>query len=377
MVRWEAWGLEAAGAAMIAVATFGVIRTLLLPGSRLTPVQRLIENATDLGFRAVARMGIDGDRRHRVRSIHAPLILIIQLWSWLAAYLAGFGLVLWAVNHSVSQGFREAGSSLLTMGFAVTHGGPGTAIDLVAGATGLIVVALQIAYLPTLYTAYNRRESEVSLLAIRAGEPSWGPELIARAYLMGSLGELPALWASWERWAADVAESHSSYPVLIRFRTADPLSSWLTGFLAVLDSAALWAAIKGPEAPLQARLFLRMGFGCLQQVAKTVRIPFNPDPRPDDPIVLTEEEFGEGLARLRSYGMEIERPVDKIWVDFKGWRVNYEGIAYQLAREIDAPPALWSGPRRIPTPSIPPRRLLDRTPEDPEGLTGGLRGGGA
>lgn len=376
MVRWEAWALEAAGVVVIGVASFSVIRALLLPGSRQSPLQRLIENSTDLGFRTIARMGIDGDRRHRVRSIHAPLILIIQLWTWLALYLIGFGLVLWAVSDSASLGFREAGSSLLTMGFAVTHGGPGTAVDLVAGATGLIVVALQIAYLPTLYTAFNRRESEVSLLSIRAGEPAWGPELIARAYLMGSLAELPALWASWERWAADVAESHSSYPVLIRFRTGDPLSSWLTGFLAVLDSAALWAAIKGSEAPLQARLFLRMGFGCLQQVAKTLGIPFNPDPRPDDPVALTEEEFGEGLARLRSYGMEVERPVDKIWVDFKGWRVNYEGIAYVLARQIDAPPALWSGSRRIPTPLIPPRRLLDRTPEDPEGATGGFRGGG-
>lgn len=377
MVRWEAWGLEAAGAALIAVASFSVIRSLLLPGSKQSPIQRLIENATDLGFRMIARMGIDGDRRHRVRSIHAPLILIIQLWTWLGGYLVGYALVLWAISHSASVGFREAGSSLLTMGFAVSHGGPGTAIDLVAGATGLIVVALQIAYLPTLYTAFNRRESEVSLLSIRAGEPAWGPELIARAYLMGSLAELPAFWATWERWAADVAESHSSYPVLIRFRTGNPLASWLTGFLAVLDSAALWAAMKGSEAPLQARLFLRMGFGCLQQVATTIGIPFNPDPRPDDPVLLTEEEFAEGLARLRSYGMEIDRPADKIWVDFKGWRVNYEGIAYVLAREIDAPPAMWSGPRRIPAPSIAPRRLLDRTPDDPEGSTGGFRGGGA
>jgi hypothetical protein len=374
MVRWETWALPAAGAAAVAATSLSVVRTLLLPGSRLSPLQKAIEKVTDVAFRVPARLGIDGSVRYRLRALHAPVILIIQLWSWLALYLVGFALVLWPIAGSAAAGFRQSGSSLLTMGFALTHGGPGTAIDLVAAGTGLIVVAVQIAYLPTLYAAYNRRESDVALLFVRAGEPAWGPELLARAHLMGALPELPKLFEDWERWAADIAESHSSYPVLLRFQGAKPLTSWLISFLAVLDAAALYAAIEGREVPLQTRLFLRMGFGCLQQLATTLRIPYDPDPRPDAPIQLTYEEFLEGLTRLQLYGFPVRGEPDEIWVHFRGWRVNYESIAYRLASQIDAPPALWSGPRRLPAEPIAPRRLLDRTPEDPEGATGGYLG---
>lgn len=370
MPRWEALAWQVAGAIVVLLATRSVARTLLLPGSRVGFLLRGIDQGTDRIFRVVGRLGFDHQRRHEIRAMHAPIILAVQLGSWLALYLLGFSLLLWPITHTLREAFRESGSSLLTLGFAATRGGPATTLDLAAAASGLIVVALQIAYLPTLYAAFNRRESDVALLAVRAGEPAWGPELLARAHLMGALAELPALYAQWERWAAEVAESHSSYPVLVRFRAANPMSSWLTGFLAVLDSAALYAAIAGDEVPLQARLFLRMGFGCLQQLAGTIGIPYDPDPRPDAGIRLAQAEFEEGIGRLRAYGFPIARPPGEVWIHFQGWRVNYESIIYTLAYQIDAPPALWSGPRRIPTDPLPPRRLLDRTPDDPEGGLG-------
>lgn len=357
----------AAGIVVIVLTSGSVARTLLLPGSRLGFLLKEIDQSTDKLFRAAGRFLGSHESRHRLRSVHAPLILAIQLWSWLALYLLGYALLLWPETHTLSRALKESGSSLVTLGFAVTGRGTTIVLDLLAAATGLIVVALQIAYLPTLYNAFNRRESDVALLAVRAGKPNWGPELLARVHLMDALPELGAFYATWERWAADVAESHSSYPVLLRFRTADPLSSWLTGFLAVMDSASLYASIAPEASPLQARLFLRMGFGCLQQLAGVVGISFNPDPRPDDGIALTREEFDVGIARLQAYGFPIDRPVDEVWVHFQGWRVNYESIVYNLAYAIDAPPALWSGPRRHPVPQIAPRRILDRTPEDPEG----------
>ena len=355
------------GLAVIALTSLSVTRTLLLPGSRAGFLLRGIDQATDRVFRLAGRMGAGYVRRHHLRAFHAPLILAVQLWSWLTLYLVGFSIMLWPVAGSLGGALREAGSSLLTLGFAATHTGAGTIIDLAAAAAGLVVVALQIAYLPTLYGAFNRREADVALLATRAGQPAWGPELLARVSLMRALGDLPDFYSLWERWAAEIAESHSSYPVLLRFRAANPLSSWLTGLLAVLDSAALFASILPDELPIQARLCLRMGFACLQQLATTVGIPFDPDPRPDAGIQLSFEEFMAGITRLQEYGFPVARPPEEIWVHFQGWRVNYESIAYALAYSIDAPPALWSGPRRPLTPPIPPKRLYDRTPDDPEG----------
>ena len=179
--------------------------------------------------------------------------------------------------------------------------------------------------------------------------------------------ELAEFYRSWERWAADVAESHSSYPILLRFRSPDPYSSWLIALLAVMDSAALYHALSPGEAPLQARLCLRMGASCLQQLARTIGFPFDPDPRPDDDIALTREEFDEGLARLAAVGFPMERDPDDAWRHFRGWRVNYESVAYRFAYGIDAVPAAWSGPRRLGGGTVAPLPTINRTPDDPEG----------
>ena len=154
-----------------------------------------------------------------------------------------------------------------------------------AAATGLVIVTLQIAYLPILYAAFNRRETEVALLNARAGVPSWGPELLARThYALGSgvstIDTLPDLYAQWERWAADVAESHTTYLPLVRFRSPRPLSSWVTALLAVLDSAALFLALSPKPAPVvPARLCLRSGFLCFRQIAQAmgIEVPDEPD----------------------------------------------------------------------------------------------------
>src|SRR5262249_20265591 len=134
-------------------------------------------------------------------------------------------------------------------GFATTHATPATAIDLLAAVSGLIVIALLIGYLPVLYSAFNRRETTVSMLESRAGQPAWGPEILWRHQRIGIMDSMPEFYARWEEWCADVAESHSTYPVLLFFRSPHHLRSWLTGLIAVLDSAAMYMALCPASAP--------------------------------------------------------------------------------------------------------------------------------
>ncbi len=122
---------------------------------------------------------------------------------------------------------------MLTLGFASQPDWGPTAVMFIAATTGLIVVALQVAYLPTLYGAFNRRESLVTLLQSRAGAPAWGPELLTRHVIVGLVDNLGQLYLDWEEWAADVAESHTNYPVLVWFRSPHPLRSWVIARLAV------------------------------------------------------------------------------------------------------------------------------------------------
>jgi hypothetical protein len=207
----------------------------------------------------------------------------------------------------------------------------------------MVVVALQIGYLPTLYSAFNRRETEVALLVSRAGFPSWGPELLARThYALGSgtstLNSLPDLYKEWERWSSDVAESHTTYLPLVRFRSPQPYSSWVIALLSVLDSAALLLTLSPGQAPIvPARLCLRSGFNCLNRIARAMGMDVPTEADPDAGITLTYAEFLEAHARLVAVDFPMTRKPEDAWPDFVGWRVNYESTAYQIAAAIWSP----------------------------------------
>ena len=106
------------------------------------------------------------------------------------------------------------------------------------------------------------------MLTSRAGEPAWGPEILIRHQLVGITDALPDFYASWEQWAAEVSESHVSYPVLLLFRSPDPWSSWVISLLSVMDAAAMHLALQPETAPSQARMCLRMGYVALRRISR-------------------------------------------------------------------------------------------------------------
>jgi hypothetical protein len=358
------------GVLLVLSAANSVIGTLIVPrpvGGWLTRwVDRVVNGAFWMATSRIA----DYRRRDRVLAGQAAAILLAQLAAWLGISLIGYALLLWPfVPGGLTSAFTAAGSSLFTLGFAEPPGAAPAVIVFAAAATGLAIVTLQIAYLPTLYAAFNRRETEVALLNARAGVPSWGPELLARThYALGSgvstIDTLPDLYARWERWAADVAESHATYLPLVRFRSPRPLASWVTALLAVLDSAALFLALSPKSAPVvPARLCLRGGFLCFNRIARAMAIEVPDEPDPPAGISLSYQEFLDAVARMREVDFPIERDPEQAWADFVGWRVNYERAAYAVAAAVEAVPAQWSGPRRRPTPAIPPiRPPLGRPP---------------
>jgi hypothetical protein len=360
-----------AGGLLVLAAWASLVGTVIVPrpvGSWLT---RWVDQVVTGAFWLATGVIADHKRRDRLLAAQAATILLGQLAVWLGISFLGFALLLWPfAAGGIASAFTAAGSSMFTLGFAAPAGAMPAAIVFAAALTGLVVVTLQIAYLPAMYAAFNRRETEVALLNARAGVPSWGPELLARThYALGSgvstIDTLPDLYAQWERWAADVAESHATYLPLVRFRSPRPLSSWVTGLLAVLDSAALFLALSPGSAPVvPARLCLRGGFLCFTQIARAMGIEVPDEPDPSHGISLSYQEFLEAIGRMREVSFPIERDPAEAWPDFVGWRVNYEQAAYAVAAAVDAVPALWSGPRRHGRAPIPPiRPPLGRPPK--------------
>jgi hypothetical protein len=356
------------GAAIVALTWVSVITTVVVPRRSRGRVSRYVDHAVDAVYRVATKHVRDYSSRDRWLASQASTTILTQLVVWLVLFYVGFALLLTPFDDSgIGHAFAQAGSSLFTLGYAGPHGASLTAIDYVAAATGMVVVALQIGYLPTLYGAFNRREVEVTLLTARAGGPPWGPEILARTRFGIPEGQagvaMQDFYSGWERWAADVAESHTNYPVLTRFRSPHELSSWLVALLAVLDSAALWLALSPSQAPaIQARLCLRMGFTTLRAIAESAGLEVDNDPDPDSPLQLSYDDYLAGVARIASTTFVTERTPEQAWPDFRGWRANYESVAYALADRLDAVPGPWTGPRRTGDAPLAPVRPANRLP---------------
>jgi hypothetical protein len=360
--------LAVVGAALVVRTWMSVLAALVVPRRSRDGISRAVLAGTDAVYRKATAGIRDYRRRDRVLATEAAAAILLQLLIWLGLFYAGFALLLSVIDRQgVGSAFAQAGSSLFTLGYAGPSDAPLTVVDYLAAATGLVVVALQIGYLPTLYSAFNRRETEVTLLAARAGTPPWGPELLARTRYGFEAGDdgavMTGFYLNWERWAADVAESHTNYPILVRFRSPRPLASWVVAMIAVLDSAALWLALSPTRTPRrEARLALRTGFVALRWIAESLGIPVDPDPDPDRPLQLTYEEYLQGIERIASTSFPMERTPEEAWPDFRGWRVNYEAVAYALAARTDAVPAEWTGLRRTGDAPIAPIRPANRRP---------------
>lgn len=372
------WGGFVVGLVLVAAASSSLFRQLVVPRGTYSRLGRVVDLAVRVVFVKVA-ISLTGRRTRsdpRARFEHVdrllatagPLTLIALLGTWMAALILGFALMIWPlIPGPFGDALRESGSSFLTLGFFSTMSPAVAILDFVSATAGVVTIALLIGYLPTLYGAFSRREALVTTLEARAGAPAWGPEILARHTLVGLLGSVPDLYDDWEQWAADVAESHANYPFLVRFRSPNPYRSWIVALVAVMDSAALYLALAPERAPSQARLCLRMGFTALRDISAAVGVAFENDPLPTDPVELPYEEFLRGVERMRDAGFPIERSPEQAWPEFRGWRVNYEHLAWRIADLVDAPPAPWSGPRTHFPDVIEPHRPRDRRPDDVEG----------
>ncbi|WP_034265313.1 hypothetical protein [Actinospica robiniae] len=352
------------GSVVVIGTWISAMANLVVPRGLRSRYTRLIRDVVRWPFQLVADRRDTFEGKDLILAWAAPLSILATLLSWLGASVIGFGFILAGISdRGLDKGLLQAGSSVFTLGFLSSAETRQTFVDFAAAATGPVMIGLLVGYLPAMYSAYSEREAEVTMLQSRAGVPAWGPEILMRhVQIPGLLTQLPVLYEGWERWASQIAESHTSYPVLIHFRSPRATRNWLIALLAIMDAAALELAVNPskPKAPM--RMALRAGFTCLREIADVEGIGYNPDPDPDDDIDLTYAEFEQGIDMLRYSGYSMEREPEEAWAHFRGWRVNYEALAYELAYRIDAVAAPWSGPRRTQRQVLSVRTPIDRQP---------------
>lgn len=342
-----------AGVGLVGAALVSALRTVIIPRGINDWLTRLMFILVFRVYQIPLKHAKTYERRDAILASYAPITLLSLPVVWLTLTLLGYTLVFWAIGvGSAWEAFHISGSSLFTLGFATADSFFPTALVFTEAAIGLGLLALMISYLPAIYAAFSRREAAVTMLTTRAGSPPSAVEMIIRFQLFHGLERLAPTWEAWEALFAEMEESHTSLGVLSFFRSHEPHLSWVTATGAVLDGAALTlSAVDTPNQP-NAHLCIRAGYLCLRAIARYFGIPYDPDPRPDDPISISREEFDEALLQLAAAGVPLKADRDQAWRDYAGWRVNYDLVLRAIAGLVYAPYAPWSSDR-----ALPPRRL--------------------
>lgn len=336
-----------AGLALTGTVVLSAIKTFVLPRSGRNWITHVVFSAMRGLFNLLLSLRRSYRARDALMAYYAPVGLLALLVAWLFMVWLAYGAMFWATGpDDFYYALRESGSSLTTLGFEGPRTPVHTALTLTEAAIGLMLVALLVSYLPSIYTAFQRREEQVKLLEVRAGSPPSAVEMISRYHRIHGLEQLGEQWEKWEQWFVNIDESHTSLASLVFFRSPRPEHSWVTAAGALLDAAALTRSVVDIPPNAAADLCIRAGFLALRHIADFFAFEYHANPHyPAQTVSVTREEFDDACRRFEAEGVPLKADREQAWRDFAGWRVNYDQVLLALCRLTFAPYAPWSSDR--------------------------------
>jgi hypothetical protein len=338
----------AVGLVVTALVLASAMKTVILPRGVSVRLGRYVFIGLRLFFKLIIRSSTSYETRDRRLAPYAPLALMLLLVTWLVGVMVGFAAMFWALGiHPARAAFTMSGSSIVTLGFSVPHDLPTTVLAVSEAAVGLLLVALLLTFLPTIYGAFQARELKVAQLEARAGSPPTGATMLIRLHTIGDLAYRRQIWTEWQEWFVAVEQTHTMYPSLPFFRSPQPDQSWITAAGAVLDGASLAASCLDLPRDAEAELTIRAGYLALRRIATLYRLPFDANPSPDDAVAVTQPEFDEVYDQMAAAGLPLRTDREQCWRDFAGWRVNYDEVLIRIATLTEAPVAPWSSDRGL------------------------------
>jgi hypothetical protein len=342
-----------AGILLVAAVLWETFEALVLPRrvTRRLRFSRWFYRAMWTAWASLGRRH-PGSKRENYLSVFAPLALFILLAVWALGIILGFALVLWGFEVPLSPSGEGSFASHLYMSAStfVTLGlgdvtpasSPGRTVIAVEAGTGFAYLALVISYLPVLYQSFSRREVSISMLDEWAGSPPIAVELLRRSAAAGALDSVDRLLRDWERWAAELLESHLSYPFLAYYRSQHEQQSWLAALAAILDTSALvLSGVEGVDG-WQARRTFAISRHAIVDLAQIFDTP--PESAPDDEARPVDAE--RMLRTLEVGGVRLKpRAVER----FEAFRRLYEPYVRALSTwlQMPLPPLVPGGQERI------------------------------
>lgn len=353
------------GLALVAVILWDVFETIILPRrvTRRFRLARMFYRWTWRPWRFITCFIYKKNRRESFLSYYGPLSLLGLFGVWAIALIIAFAVLHYAAGSAVVSsvaatghpGFRTdlymSGTTFFTLGLGDVT--PRTelarVITVCESGIGFGFLAIVISYLPVLYGAFSAREVNISLLDARAGSPPSASEMLRRLARRGDPGPLEQNLHDWEQWAAQLMESHLSYPVLCYFRSQHDNQSWLAALSTVLDVSAILIAYGEGSLKWQAKLTFAMSRHALVDLSQVLNTP----PRSFDRERLPAAELAELRKLLAAAGFvqcgadcpqEVMQQNDQRLAQL---RRLYEPYAHALSERLLMPIGNWAPEKHI------------------------------
>lgn len=340
------------GAGLSLWTVSSALRSFVLPRADRSRLTRLTFNSIYKLMSKSFRPSTSFARRDAVLSMLSPIGLFLLPLVWLALIIIGYTGMYWALDPGLT--LREAlilsGSSLMTLGFAYQDTLPIVLLAFSQAALSMMLIALLIGYLPTMYGSFTERETMVTKMEAYAGSPPSATEMIRRLHFTQMLDDVSLMrqfWIEWVDWFVRLDEIHTTLAPMNFFRSPVPDRHWVTTAGVLLDAAAIIASSVNVERALLSGAVLRPGYLSLRSIADYFELPYNSEPTHEDPISITREEFEAALDELEGYGVPLREDRDYCWSHYAGWRVNYDEVLLGLAYITAAPYAPWSSDRAV------------------------------
>jgi hypothetical protein len=337
------------GVLLVFVVLRDAFETIILPrrvSGRLR-VSKIFYFLTWQPWAAIGRRMLTGDRRESYLSTYGPISLLVLIGLWGVILITGFAFLLWASGfdfNSPVTGLYVSGWTFTTLG--IGDFAPKTdlarLVTVAEAGMGFAFLAVVISYLPVLYQGFSRRETTISMLDEWAGSPPSAGDLLRRAVAADEVRSLVPLMAEWERWTAELLESHLSYQVLCYFRSQHENQSWVAALTAILDFSTLWQASKASGHTWQARRVYAMGRHALGDLSQVLRA----EPKFDVPDRLSERELAALVEIMTSAGMQVDQATfrDRLQSLRKGYEPYAAALSHALVMEL--PPWMPFGARK-------------------------------
>jgi len=340
--------LAGLGAAIILIVLGDAFETIVLPRRVTRPISlaRLFYQYTWLSWSVAVRSIYSGKRQETYLSFYGPLSLLLLLILWATGLIIGFALLLWASGSAIktpegtatfSSYLYLSGTSFFTLGLGdvIPNSPLGRGLIAFEAGMGFGFLALVIGYLPVLSQSFSRREVNISLLDARAGSPPTAAEMLRRHSHGRGLEDLQKLFHEWERWSADLLESHLSYPVLAYFRSHHDNQSWLGALTAILDASAF--AIVSLEGPCERQA--QLTFAITRHAIVDLAQLFNCPPHKPKHDRLPLDELSRIRTTLTEAGLKL-REGNVVDQKLSELRRMYEPYIYSLSNylKIAIPP---------------------------------------